>query len=314
MSGLAEGDKLKMSRETKGSIIILFTAFVWGFCLVGQATGMEVMGPLSFSAVRLTLGGFSMIPLVLILDRRKKKKDPSCRLLPEYKSAFRAALICGPMILVTILEQQYGLLYTSVGKCAFVTAFYIFLVPLLGIPLGRRIPGKMWISVALAMAGLYMITMSGGFGEINKGDVICLFAALTYSIYMHLVETFAAKTDAVKVSMIQFSLCGLVCFPLAAIFEPGQITWANYVYSIVPILVTGIVSCAGGFTLQLIGQLYAGAGRASLILSSETVFSLLAGAIFLNERLTAVEYGGCALMTFAILQVCLMDLKSRKDA
>lgn len=287
--------------DAKGSIILLLTAFIWGFCLVGQATGMEVMGPLSFSAVRLTLGGVSMLPLVLILDRRKLAKNPEFDLWGEYRACFRAAVICAPVIWITILLQQYGLLYTSVGKCAFVTAFYIFLVPLFGIPLGRRVSAKMWTAVVMAMAGLYLITMHGGIEKVNIGDMICLCAAVTYSIDIHMIETFAAKVDKVKMSMIQFTFCGLFSFVGAFIFEPGQITWEHCVYSAVPILVTGIVSCAVGFTLQMIGQIYTGAAKASLLLSSETLFSLLAGMIFLGERMIAVEYAGCAVMAVAIL-------------
>ena len=289
------------SDDAKGSLILFLTAFIWGFCLVGQATGMEVMGPLSFSAVRLTLGGVSMLPLVLILDRRKVRRNPDFDLKADWKASGKAAAICAPVIWVTIMLQQYGLLYTSVGKCAFVTAFYIFLVPLFGIPLGRKVSGKMWAAVGLAMAGLYLITMHGGIEKVNIGDMICLCAAVTYSVDIHMIETFAARVDKIKMSCIQFTLCGLLSYIGAVIFEPGQITWAHCVYSMVPILVTGIVSCAVGFTLQMIGQIYTGPSKASLILSSETLFSLLAGMIFLGESMVLPEYCGCAVMSAAIL-------------
>lgn len=307
----------------KGSFILFLAAFVWGFCLVGQATGMDAMGPVSFSAVRLTLGGFSMIPLVMVLDHRKKLanvKNTDCKsgsyffdnqeLKKEYKEAFKAALLCVPFILATILCQQYGLLHTSVGKCAFITAFYIFLVPIFGVFFGHKTSGKIWFSVVLAIAGLYLITMSSGFDGINIGDIICCGAAVAYSIYIKLLESKASQVDSIKFSMIQFTLCGLICFALAPIIEPGQITWDNYIAGIWPILITGIVSCAGGYTLQIIGQSKVDANKASLILSSETVFSLIAGMIFLHEVLFVKEYIGCALMTVAIILSVLPDKNS----
>lgn len=320
----------------KGSLILFLAAFVWGFCLVGQATGMDAMGPISFSAVRLTLGGVSMIPLVLVLDWRKKGRNSSAKdgepennqglkdvtelesavsnqdSKAEFKEAFRAAIICVPFILATILCQQYGLLHTSVGKCAFITAFNIFLVPVFGVFFGQKASGKIWFSVVLAIAGLYLITMSSGFDGINIGDVICFGAAVAYSIYIKLLESKAAQVDSIKFSMIQFTLCGLICFILAPIIEPGQITWDSYVAGIWPILITGIVSCAGGYTLQIIGQSMVDANKSSLILSSETVFSLFAGLIFLHEVLFVKEYIGCALMTVAII-ISVIPEKTEKN-
>lgn len=284
-----------------GNIFVFLAALVWGLSFVGQSTGMEVMGPLSFSAVRITLGAFSMLPLSIVLDYIKKKKDSSYNAILEYKKAIIPALICTPILLSTIMFQQYGLIYTSVGKCAFITAFYLFLVPFFGIFVGKRPPLKAWLLVIIAMFGLYLITMSSGFDNINTGDIITFGAAIMFSVYIRVLEVVSSKSDSIKFSMFQFLFCGIICFIAAPLLEPGQITWDNYVYSLPSIIVTGVFSCGAGYTLQIVGQARTSANTASLILSSETVISMLAGFVFLGEILTPKEYIGCALMCVAIL-------------
>lgn len=288
-------------KKIKGPIILLLTAFIWGFCLVGQASGMDFMGPWSFSAARLTLGGVSLIILSLALDIINKKKNPNYNVVEEYKKAILPAVICVAPILATIMCQQYGLKYTQVGKCAFVTAFYIFLTPFFGLFIGKKTSIKLWIAVVLAMIGLFFITMSGGISNINTGDIICLFAAIAYAIYILLVDKYGADVDSIKFSMFQFLICGLVCFPIAAIIEPGELTWETYKATLIPIIVTGIVSCGCGYTLQIVGQKFTEANVATIILSSETVFSLLGGFLLLHEILKPNEYIGCAIMVVAIL-------------
>lgn len=295
----------------RGYIYLFLTAFIWGFCLVGQSNGMEVMGPWSFTAARVTLGGLSLLVFALISDNKRKNEIPASELKKEYKDAFIPGLICAPLILATIIFQQYGLLYTGVGKCAFVTALYIFLVPLFGIFFGEKIKLKSWISVVVALGGLYLITMSSGFDNINKGDIICFGAAIAYSIHMQVVGKVSSRLDTIKFSGIQFTVAGLLSFIPAAIIETGQLTWANYMHSLWPIFLTGIISCAVGYTLQIKGQSLVKPSTTSIILSSESVFSLLAGMIFLHEILTGKEYLGCAVMMFAIAISVIPEKKTQ---
>lgn len=293
----------------KGSLFCLAAALVWGFGLVGQSAGMDTMGPLSFSAVRLTLGAVSMLVLSLVLDALRKKREPAYKAGAAYHKAWKPALACAPFILATILLQQYGLQRTEVGKCAFITAFYIFLIPLVGLLVGKKLTGRMGLAVVLAVGGLYLITVSKGFGPINFGDVLSFLAAVCYTMYFHILDRYAAELDSLKFSMFQFLACGLACFLVAPIFEPGVICWANYVGGIVPILFTGIVSCAGGYTLQIAGLARTEPNKASLLMSAETVFSLFAGLLILGERLTGREYLGCAVMTAAIVLAVLPEKK-----
>ncbi len=294
-------------------LCIFLAAFIWGVCLVGQSAGMEVMGPFSFSAVRLTLGGVSMIPLAIILDIRKSKERKKGDLLLEYKNALKHAAIAGPIILTCILFQQYALIYTSVGKCAFITAFYLFIVPGLEMLLGRKNNAGTWKAVVLAIIGIYILTMSGGVEKVNIGDILSLGVAATYSVYMLVVEKHAYRVDVIKFAMLQFLICGLISFIFAVFLEPGQITLENCIHSIVPILITGILSCAVGYTLQIIGQSGVSASTCTIILSSETIFSLLAGMIILNERMYLREYIGCGVMIIAIIVSLRGEFKAAKD-
>ena len=289
------------NKNLRGPLFLLAASVIWGFSLVTQQTGMELLGPWSFTAVRCTLGGLSMIPLCVFIDSRTKKRDPDFDTAEDTKKALVPGIVCGAFLLLTIICQQYGLLYTSVGKGAFITAFYIFLTPLLGYVFGSR-PGKgIWLPVAVAMTGLYLITMSGGFDRINRGDVWMLGAALAYSAFNQAGGRFVKDCNTVKLSCIQCFVIGLPSFIGAAVFEPGDICTENITGNLFPIVWAGVVSCAIGYMFQLLGQENTEPAAAALILSSETVFSLFAGWLFLHERLSGTEYLGCAVMVAAIL-------------
>lgn len=283
----------------KGNLLLLLAAAIWGFSLVSQSAGMEVMGPWSFTAVRCTMAGLAMIPLVCYSEKKKIKENSEYSWKFDTKMTVIPALWCFLFLGGNIMCQQIGLLYTSVGKGAFITAFYIFLTPVTGMFFGKRVTGRTWVAVVLATAGLYLITMTGGFSGLNRGDVLMLGAAFFYTFFIHAAGRYA-KVDTVKLSCMQFLLIGLIAFVPAFIFEPGDITWANMVTSAAPILYAGLVSGAGGYTIQMIGQKYTDTNSASIVLSSETVFSLFAGWLCFHEILRPVEYAGCAIMVVAI--------------
>ena len=285
----------------RGPLFLLLASAIWGFSLVTQQTGMAHLGPWSFTAVRCTLGGLSMVPLVAILDRRRLKKEPEFDRSADTKGSLWPGFLCGLLLLGTIICQQYGLLYTSVGKASFITAFYIFLTPITSVFFGRKPGRRIWISVAIAMAGLYLITMSGGFDAINRGDIWMMGAALCYTMFIHAGDRFAGAANPIKIGCIQSLVIGLCAFVGVAFLEPGTITMSDCLASWFPIVWAGVVSCAGGYTLQLLGQEDTEPNAAAVILSSETVIALFAGWIFLHERLTGAEYLGCAVMVVAII-------------
>lgn len=302
-----------MKTISKGNIFLILAAIVWGMGLVSQQAGMDYLGPLSFTAVRCTLGGISMIPLVMFLQKSKSKaegeSDKDSQKQDE-KGIFMASFFCALALMSLILLQQYGLLHTSVGKAGFITALYILITPVSGkFLLHKPVANNTWIGVAIALVGMYFLCLTGGIDGINMGDVIMLFAAIAASTHMHVVDHFVAKYDPVKLSCYQFTMVGLMCFVPALIFEADVFTWEYIKLSAIPILYAGLASCAVGYTFQIIGQKYTEPNTASLLLSMETVFALLAGWVILGEVLAGREYLGCAIMFIAIIVAQLPDKK-----
>ena len=298
-----------MKTISKGNLFLILAAIVWGMGLVSQQAGMDYLGPLSFTAVRCTLGGISMIPLVMFLDKGKKKElkelpdgTKEVAEAPINKGILLASFFCALALLSLILLQQYGLLHTSVGKAGFITALYILITPLMGkFFLKKPVASNTWIGVAIALVGMYFLCLTEGIDGINIGDVIMLLAAIAASTHMHVVDHFVAKYDPVKLSCFQFTMVGLMCFIPAFIFEGDVFTWEYIKLSAIPILYAGLCSCAVGYTFQIIGQKYTEPNTVSLLLSMETVFALLAGWVILGEVLAGREYIGCAIMLVAII-------------
>ena len=326
-----------MKTISKGNIFLILAAIVWGMGLVSQQAGMDYLGPLSFTAVRCTLGGISMIPLVVVLSKNKARareqqinqqaagqqelsqqatvqQELNKPTDNEAKGLVKAAFFCAIPLLSLILLQQYGLLHTSVGKAGFITALYILITPVSGkFLLHKPVARNTWVGVAIALVGMYFLCLTDGIDGINIGDVIMIFAAIASSAHMHTVDHFVAKYDPVKLSCYQFIMVGLMCVIPAFVFESDVFTWEYIKLSAIPILYAGLASCAVGYTFQIIGQKYTEPNTASLLLSMETVFALLTGWIILGEVLAVREYIGCAIMFIAIIIAQLPDRKTRQN-
>lgn len=301
----------------KGNIILLLAAAIWGFSLVAMKAGMDSMGPWSFTAVRCTLAGVSLLPIAVYLDKKKKREQPDYDAKADTVHAVKPAFLCFIFLTGTTMFQQYGLMWTGVGKGAFITAFYIFLTPVFGIFLKQKVSGRLWIAVVISMAGLFLITMTGSVSSgdlgINFGDFLMFLAAFSYTGYIYAVDR-AGSWNLAKLSSMQFFGIGLMSFIPAFILEPGDITWSSCLEGLVPIIYAGMISAAGGYTLQMVGQKYTSPGAASIILSSETVFSLFAGWICFNEVLTPAEYTGCLVMIIAIALAVTPEKGPAKDS
>lgn len=302
-----------MKTISKGNIFLILAAIVWGMGLVSQQAGMDYLGPLSFTAVRCTLGGISMIPLVMFLSKSKAKKQSQAEQMETQEEAsqkglIKASFFCAIPLLSLILLQQYGLLHTSVGKAGFITALYILITPVSGkFLLHKPVARNTWVGVGIALVGMYFLCLTEGIDGINIGDVIMIFAAIASAAHMHIVDHFVAKHDPVKLSCYQFIMVGLLCVIPALLLEGDVFTWEYIKLSAIPILYAGLASCAVGYTFQIIGQKYTEPNTASLLLSMETVFALLTGWIILGEVLAVREYIGCAIMFIAIIIAQLPD-------
>ena len=292
------------AKYSKNFILLFITAVIWGVAFVAQSAGMDYVGPYTFNAVRCLLGGIVLIPCVFFLTRsakKEQKKDGTASKMPVMdrpKDLLIGGLICGFMMFVSTTLQQVGIAYTTVAKAGFITALYSIIVPILGIFLKRKAGLKIWISVVIALVGLYLLCMKGSL-SLSKGDFLILICSICFAIHIMVVDHFTEKVSGTKLSCIQFLFAGALSSVLMFLFEEPH--WADIGAAWLPICYAGILSCGVAYTFQIIGQRGTDPTIASLILSLESVVSVLAGWILLGETLSPREILGCVLMFGAII-------------
>lgn len=296
--------------QVKNSLLLLLTATIWGVAFVAQSVGMDHVGPFTFNAVRSVIGGLVLIPCIFFLNHRKAvPKEPVSpqRQVEQTGTLILGGVCCGILLALASSFQQMGIQYTTVGRAGFITACYIVIVPLLGhFFLKKKCGASIWIAVALALVGLYLLCITDGF-SIGKGDLLVMVCSLLFSLHILVIDYFSPKVDGVKMSCIQFFVCGFLC-TIPAIFTE-HIVFADILAAWAPILYAGVMSCGVAYTLQIIGQKDMNPTVASLILSLESCISVLAGWVILHQKLSARELSGCVLMFAAII---LAQLPSKK--
>lgn len=296
----------------KNVCMLVLTAFIWGVAYVAQSVGMNYIKPFTFSCVRSLLGGIVLIPCIWLLDRlnaknggSEEKKKPMTK--SEKKLLLTGGICCGLALCVASNLQQIGIQYTTVGKAGFITALYIVLVPIFGIFLKKKVGLKIWISVAIAVAGLYLLCITEKL-TIGKGDFLVLLCAVVFTIHIMVIDYFSPKVDGVRMSCIQFLVTGILSSVPMFLFEKPDIS--AIFAAAVPLLYAGVMSCGVAYTLQIVAQKDADPTVASLILSLESVFSVLAGWVVLKQVLSMKEIAGCILMFGAIILAQLPDKKN----
>ena len=281
--------------QIKGSLLLFLAAIIWGVAFVAQSVGMDYVGPFTFNCVRTLIGGIVLIPCIVFLNRGKVKKKTN---FTEKKRLLLGGICCGIALATGSTLQQFGIMYTTVGKAGFITAFYIIIVPILGLFLGKKCGLSVWISVVIALAGLYFLCIMDGF-SIGKGDIYVFLGAIAFSIHILVIDYFTQFNDGVKMSCIQFFVCGILCFVPMMLFEHPEISVILLAWK--PILYAGVMSCGVAYTLQIVGQKNMNPTVASLILSLESVTSVIAGFLVLHQNLSHRELIGCGLMFIAIV-------------
>ncbi len=290
-------------KSLRSSALLLLTAFIWGVAFVAQSVGMDYIGPFSFNGARFLMGSIVLLPLVFV--RRRKDKDKG---LPRagLKVTLTGGICCGLALCSAALFQQIGIMYTTVGKAGFITTLYIIIVPIMSIFLGKKAGGKIWIGAVLAAAGMYLLCMSERL-VLGKGDTYVFICAILFSVHILVIDHFSPKADGVELSCIQFLTAGVISSILAFIFEEPALQ--SFIDGIIPVAYAGIMSCGVAYTLQVVGQKNMDPTVASLILSMESVFSVLSGWIILGQALSAKEMFGCVMVFGAVVLVQLPDRK-----
>ncbi len=292
----------------RNSFLLLLTAFIWGVAFVAQSAGGDAVGPYTFNCVRMILGGISLLPVIVIMDHVKPStRRPVTR--EQRKELLLGGVSCGAILFVASSFQQMGIyLGTSAGKAGFLTACYILLVPLIGLFFHKKCRWNLWAGVALAVLGLYLNCMSGPF-LMQLSYELVLLCAPCFSFHIIVVDHFAPKVDGVRMSCIQFFTCGILgSFP-AVLVEMGHTQESVRLWlsgfaawdAWITILYAAILSCGVAYTLQIIGQEGLHPTVASLLMSLESVFSVIAGWVLLKEDMSPRELAGCMIMFAAII-------------
>lgn len=285
--------------EMKGNILLVITALIWGAAFVAQSVSMEHIGAFTFQSVRSLIGSAVLVPVMLAVSAVKKKKGEYVKPTKADKAQlWKAGIVCGLIMTVAANLQQVGIQYTTAGKAGFITALYIIIVPVIGLFMGKRSSLRIWLCVVMGLVGLYLLSMSGGF-RLSKGDTLVLLCAVAFSFHIIAVDHYASIVDGVKLSSIQFLVCGVLSGIIMFITEEPEI--AGLLKAAVPILYAGVLSCGVAYTLQIVGQKYTRPTVASLLMSLESVFAVLAGMLILREIPTAREAFGCIIMFAAII-------------
>ena len=281
-------------KNWKSPLLLLLTATIWGVAFVAQSVGMDYVEPFTFNGLRNLLGALVLLPVIYGMSGKKaaavEKKDT--------RTLWLGGVLCGLCLCVASSLQQIGIQYTTAGKAGFLTAMYIIMVPVFGLFLKKKCSPFVGISIVLATVGLYLLSIKEGF-NIGKGDIYVILCAVVFSMHILVIDYFAPKCNGVKLSCIQFLVCGVLCSVIALVVE--EPTLSGILAAWLPIAYAGVMSCGVAYTLQIIGQKGMNPTVASLILSLESVISVLAGWLLLHQTLSAREIIGCAIMFAAII-------------
>ncbi len=298
-----------MKRNPVRQIVFpILAAAIWGTAFVAQSVSTDHVGPFTFNALRSIIAFFVLLGLCVVFAKIRRAKNQASQTRSK-KDLILGGVCCGVVLAVAANFQQAGLGDTAPGKAGFITALYVVLVPVLGIFLRRRASLPVWIGAVLAVAGLYLLCIKENFG-IQASDLLVLCCAFVFALHIMVIDHFAQKVDGVELSCLQFLTAAIVSGIGAAIFE--TVDWAGVWQCILPILYVGVFSSGVAYTLQILAQKDSDPTVVSILLSLESVFSVLAGALILGDKLSGREYLGCALMFAAVILAQLPEPKRNK--
>ena len=300
-----------MSKKMQSNILLLITAIIWGSAFVAQKSGMDYIEPFTFNGIRTFIGGLVLIPVIMVMG----KKSPEVKLTEEEKKKSNKLLIiggicCGLALFAAGSFQQFGVSYTTAGKAGFITTLYVVFVPIISVLLRKKVRPIMWLCVVLGAIGLYLLCMTDASFSLTFGDTLVLLCAVAFGVHIMVIDHFSPLVDGIKLSCIQFLTSGLLGIICMFIFETPQID--AIIDCAVPILYAGVLSCGLGYTFQVVAQKHAEPTVASLLMSLESVFAVISGAILLGESMSVRELSGCAVIFAAVIISQLPEKKNEQ--
>ncbi len=272
-----------------GSALLLISAVIWGLAFVAQRAGMDYVGPFTFNGVRFALGALVLLPFLRFGDRLSAMRSYDTTPAQQWGGL----ALAGVVLFVSANLQQMGLVFTTAGKAGFITGLYVVIVPVLGTFRRQRVSGFIWVGCAVAVLGLYLLSVTGRFA-LSIGDGLVLCSALGWAVHVHIVGWLAERVAPLRAALVQFAICSLLSLLTAAFTETIELR--NLVSAGWMIAYAGVLSVGIAYTLQVIGQRRVDPARAGILLSLEALFAVLGGWILLAERLSTRGMIGCGLM------------------
>ena len=276
---------MSLKTDLRADLILLLTAFIWGLAFVYQRSGMDHIGPITFTFGRFLIGALAIVPLWYVMEKPKQ--------IFAFNKVNRNAALLGLVLTLGMLLQQWGMVYTTAGRAGFLTGVYLVFVPLIGLFFRNKTEWPTWVGMSLALAGLYFMGQIDG-GEIFIGDILVLISSLLFALHIIFTGMIANHTSPFRLIFVQFSVAAVITGILVPIFEGWN--WQGIQDAMVALLYVGVLSSAVGFCLQVVGQRTAPASHTAIILSFESVFAAFCGWWLLDEYLTQTEFIGCGLI------------------
>lgn len=295
-----------MKTKVKSTVLLFLTAIIWGFAFVAQRVGAEFLGAFTFNGIRFMLGAISLIPVIFAFEREKIDKS-------KFLKTLFPSLLAGTVLFIASTLQQLGVEWTgSAGKAGFLTGLYIVLVPIIRFFMGKKTSIFTLFGAFFALAGLFFLCMTGDELKIGMGDIVLIIGAFFWAGHILIVDKYVKDISPLKFSMMQFFVCGLLSIIFAICTETIEISAIKSAG--IPILYGGLMSVGVAYTCQILGQRDADPTFASIVFSTESVFSAIGGAIILNEMMTGRGYVGCVLIFIGIIlsQITVENFRKKR--
>lgn len=286
-----------MKKQLKGSLQLLIGTVIWGSAFVAQSVGMDHIGPFTFQTVRSFIAVAALFPVIFLMERNKVDMD-TFKIRWTNPHLWKTGLFCGIALFLASGLQQVGLVYTDPGKAGFITAMYIVLVPVLGLFLGEKAGVNVWISVVLAVVGLYLLS-AVGVSSVNVGDLLLMGCAAMFAVQIMLVDRLGKGLEGLRLNFVQFLVNAVMSCLMMVLTETPVLE--NILACAFPLLYTGVMSSAVAYSLQILGQQHLEPAPASLIMSLESVFAVLTGWLILGQKLNLTESLGCVLVFAGVI-------------
>lgn len=288
------------NRFLRQTALPLLAALIWGTAFVAQSVCTDKVPPFAFNAIRSLIAAAVLLPIARAFDRAETRRGRTPA-QSNRKHLWLGGICCGAFLAAAANLQQAAMADTTAGKAGFITALYMVLVPVLGIFLKKRTSLKTWIGVVIAVAGLWLLCFRPGAElTLRTADAELLLCAFFFACQIHCIDYFGADVDGIRLSAVQFLTTGLISAALSAALE--TVVWSSLMQCVWPILYCALFSSCIAYTLQILSLKDAEDPTIpTLLFSLESVFSVLAGAVLLHDRLSGREYLGCALMLAAVV-------------